>query len=121
MTYFIKAIILFVFLAFVSYDIFARPIPPVTQTDALNDWYAETDETGGEPALRTYLEGGTVSTSAVSLEMVDSGTTISFTSTNVLDSAYVTVKTLTVDIDKMQVTNNSDGAFILRIDSTDVG
>ena len=109
-----KYLILFL----ISFSVFARPIPPKNVNDIANDVY---DEAETLPAYRVNVQAGNISYSPVGFEMVDSGSTISFTSTNVLDSAYVDVKTLEVDIDKVHVVNNSGGAFILRVGSTDVG
>jgi len=91
---------------------FGRPSPQKQTQEIFNDVYRDSLNTP-EASLEVTLTATEFGIIQLPGDM-NEGATISFSSTNVLDSAYTDIMTATVAAKQLQIINNSGGSFYLR-------
>jgi len=99
----------------------ARPNPQKTTAEVLNDAYndlGDLDPMSG--SLNVTLTSTALGITTIA-KTIKEGTLVDFTTTNILDSGYTDIVTLSNDVQKMSITHNGGGKFVLRVDSADVG
>jgi len=111
-----KKLIILLIMPFIC---FGRPSPQKQTAEIFNDVYRD--------SLNTPSASLEVTLTATEFGIVqlpgdmNEGATITFSSTNVLDSAYTDIITASVDAKQIQIVNNSGGSFYLRAGATDKG
>ena len=105
-----------IFLLFIISVCHARPMPPKQTAEIFNDVYRS-----GTDTPSASLEVTLTSTDLGIVQLPDDmseGSMTDFSVTNILDSAYEDILTLTADMKQLQIINNSGGEFSLRVGAT---